>query len=318
MIRIKGLELSEAYFYKYGLPMIETQFPEYQNRIAAGLVGDGSECFGFDDELSRDHDWGPAFCLWLTEQDFEAIGLELQKAYDSLPKSFAGFPARIESKWGNGRIGVLEIKQFYKRFIGFDHPPSTLAEWRVIPEEYLAVATNGKVFQDPYGEFSSFRAKLKAFYPEDIRLKKIAARCMTMAQAGQYNFPRCWKRGEQVAAQYAETQFISATISLVFLLNRQYKPFYKWMHRALKNQPILGEPIYQLISNLVSFPEQENKEAILDKKIDLIETICQHVIKELQLQGLSESSSDFLLDHGPVIQTKIQDPKIRALNVWVE
>ncbi len=128
--------------------------------------------------------------------------------------------------------GVFETGAFYKRFIGFDHVPKDLQEWYAIPEENLAAATNGKVFKDPVGEFTAFRQRLKEFYPEDIRLKKIASRCMAMAQSGQYNYTRCVQRAEYVAARFAEAQFIGDTISMVFLLNRQYKPFYKGMHRG--------------------------------------------------------------------------------------
>ena len=58
---MKGLILSEEYYHQFGTKMIEEIFPKYKEKIAAGLAGDGSECYGFDDEISRDHDWGLRF-----------------------------------------------------------------------------------------------------------------------------------------------------------------------------------------------------------------------------------------------------------------
>ena len=60
-----GLELAKAYYETYGKRMLAEEFPRYVDRIAVGLAGEGSECFGFDDAISRDHDFGPSFCMWL-------------------------------------------------------------------------------------------------------------------------------------------------------------------------------------------------------------------------------------------------------------
>ena len=315
---MQGLDLSEKYFQECGVSMIEARFPEYKDKIAAGLVGEGSECFGFDDEISRDHDWGPGFCLWLNRQDYEAIGQELQQELEKLPRDFAGIKARETSDWGGGRIGVFEIGAFYRKFIGINHVPATFNEWRVIPEGNLAVCTNGKVFTDSLGEFSKFRNGLKAFYPEDVRLKKIASRCMTIAQSGQYNFMRSVKRKEYIAAQYAEAKFCGDIISLVFLLNKEYKPFYKWMHRAMKPLPVLGEIIYSLLLEIVTTPEDAPGETLYEKKNRLIEEMCQHVIGEFHKEGLSDCRDGFLLAHGPIIQSKIKDASLRSVDVWVE
>ena len=63
---MKGLELSRAYYEEYGKPMIDTQLAQYKPYLAAGLVGEGSECLGFDDELSTDHgaQAGSEFFRW--------------------------------------------------------------------------------------------------------------------------------------------------------------------------------------------------------------------------------------------------------------
>lgn len=314
---MQGLELSEKFYFEICAPMITRKFAEYKHRIAVGLVGEGSECFGFDDEISRDHDWGASVCLWLNKNDYALIGSELQNEFNRLPKEFSGFKSRVESTWSQGRTGVFEIGSFYKRFIGLEHLPVSLLEWRLIPEVNLSVATNGKVFIDTYGEFTDFRNKLRKFYPEDIRLKKIAARCMKMAQSGQYNYPRSIKRKEFVAAYMAESEFIESAISMVFLLNKKYRPFYKWMHRAVQELPILGNVMYKLLTKLVA-SNNYKKNIVIEGKIKLVEKVCEYIREELKSQGMSNASSDFLADHGPLVQDKIKNSEIKKINVWLE
>ncbi|MEN6433002.1 MAG: DUF4037 domain-containing protein [Smithella sp.] len=307
---MNGLTLSEQYFHEHGLPMILQSFPLHARRMACGLVGDGSECFGFDDEISRDHDWGPGFCIWLTREDYDDIAKDLIRKYEQLPGTFLGYDSRIQSEWGNERIGVFEIDDFISRYIGYRSVPQNNEEWMIVPESALAAATNGKVFYDPLGEFSLIRNRLLQFYPDDVRLKKMAARCMTIAQSGQYNLGRCLKRGDQFSARYSETKFCVDVISLIFLMNRRYAPFYKWMNKALVALPRLGKEIHEKINLLIQTLDSS-------LKLKIVEDICSMIITELKAEDLTDSSSTFLLDHGPIIQSKIKDEKLRERNVWI-
>ena len=301
---MNGLLLSEKYYREWGAKMITDKYSGYQKRIAVGLVGEGTDCYGFDDEISKDHDWGPGFCLWLTSADYEKIGKDLQYDYDAMPSEFMGYK-RITTPFGTERVGVQKIDSFFIRHIGLPHAPEIAMKWINLPEERLSVCTNGMVFKDQLGEFSRIRNDLLAFYPEDIRLLKLAIRCRSCAQAGQYNYPRTMRRGDQVAARFAENQFCTDIISLVFLLNRRYTPFYKWRHRAVRDIPILGQFIYRKIIDLMESYD-------VSTKISLIEEICAAVIVELQHQDLSTASGDFLLDHALSIQQFIQSSAIRS------
>lgn len=150
-------------------------FPEYMEKAAVGLVGEGSECFGFDDQISMDHDYGPSFCVWFPRNIYTEVRESMSEIYDALPKEYKGVSANLIREQSAGRRGILEIEGFYQKFLTRDIVPENLTDWLRIPEHYFAVATNGEVFEDNLGMFSEIREKLLNYYPEDIRLKKIAA-----------------------------------------------------------------------------------------------------------------------------------------------
>lgn len=305
--KTNGLALAEAYFVAFGLEIMEALSCGARTRVAAGLVGMGSDCYEFDDELSRDHDWGPGFCLWLREDDFQQFGPQLQQAYEALPQTFRGFLRKF-SQWGSDRVGVMEIGAFYRSFIGRSEAPKNPLDWLAIPEENLAACTNGKVFYDPLGAFSAIRQEIKNYYPEDVRLKKIAARCMVAAQAGQYNFARCLQRRDLYSANFALIRFCENAIALAFLLNRTYCPYFKWSLKAAGRLPVLGTDIVTTVETLLS--ETDNQQQVL-----LIEELCRRIIEVLKSQGLSSGSSDFLLDHGPNVQSRIQDATLSRMDI---
>lgn len=307
---MNGLALSHQYYLAHGKPLLASVCPEAADRIAVGLVGEGSDCFGFDDLASRDHDWGAGFCLWLNDEDYDRIGQDLQLQYDLLPATFLGYPKKMPGKMATGRVGVIRQSEFYRCYTGYPEGPQSLADWLSVPEHFLATATNGNVFEDPAGDFSRIRERLLAFYPEDIRLKLIAKRCATMAQAGQYNVPRAIQRGEWVAAQLALGEFLQSTLSTVYLLNRRYAPFYKWMHRGLQSLPLLS-PIQPMLDQLVRQSLKDQPSAT-----EIIEAVCQLIIHELNRQQVSDSTDDFLGSHWPGILERIADPAIRSMHVF--
>ena len=63
MISMQGLEISRSYFNEFGMPMLAEGFSEISQYLCCGMFGSGSECLGYDDEESRDHDFEPGFMI---------------------------------------------------------------------------------------------------------------------------------------------------------------------------------------------------------------------------------------------------------------
>lgn len=95
-----------------------------------------------------------------------------------------------------GRVGPLPIEGFYARFIGMPQPPQTWKQWRLVPEQFLAVSTNELCSVIGLG-LSRLSVKRCWASIQKMSASKIAARCMGMAQAGQYNLLRSLKRGRR-------------------------------------------------------------------------------------------------------------------------
>lgn len=327
---IPGLKLARAYWQEFGKPLIAERYSEYRGRIAAGLVGHGSECYGFDDELSHDHDFGPGFCLWLTDEDYAAIGERLQADYESLPDTFMGFGPKSQTARAQGagrRVGVFRIGDFFESITGYRQaPPADRPhEWLMLDEPTLAAATNGEVFADPLGAFSKTRQGFKLM-PEDVRLSLISRRLGMIAQAGQYNLPRMLQRGDGAAAWCAINEFAEAVASLVFLINTPvsagYMPYYKWRFAALRRlsrrmAARLPDACAQLEDVLrlasaacfggVGFGEGGKGAAPAAKQVvPIVESICAEIVAELGREGLTDSDETFLEWQRPYVEEHIE------------
>ena len=309
---MKGLELSRAYFESHGLPMLKEQFSEVMPFLSAGLVGSGSEVLGYDDEISEDHDFEPGFCLLLPGEDIidRRTAFLLERAYAKLPKEFMGYQRSMIGPVGGARHGVLRMDEFFQEKIGSPDGILSVGQWMSLPEQTLAEVTGGEVFFDGFGEMTKIRERLK-YYPEDIRLKKLAGELLIMAQSGQYNYLRCLKHGEKGAAQLAAIEFAKSTMHTVFLLNRVYEPYYKWSFRAMRELPVLSLEA-ELLEYLIT---TDNEEEMAEAKYDVIEGIAADVIDVLIEQGLTKAICGDLEKHAYSVNDQIQDPEIRNLHI---
>ncbi len=306
---MKGLEEARKFYEEVGAEMISRNFGELENRIAVGLVGHGSECFGFDDQTSRDHDFETGFCLWLTKDDEEKIGFRLMRAYDKLIKSVNG--ERADRVVENGFQGVFVTGDFYRRYTGCDGAPKTWQDWLYTNSAYFAEATNGEVFRDDLGEFTKIRNEILHGMPEDVRAKKIGSCSLKAAQSGQYNYARCLAHGEEGAAMLALFEFVTNAIELAFLLNRKHCPYYKWALRSMDGLDKFAE-LKQPLEYLLT---ADNDKAGQSVKKAIVEDISLALANEINAQFDLGVEGGFLEPYAYAIQKRIKNSDIRNLHI---
>ena len=324
--------------------MIHAKFPEYEKRIAVGMVGEGSDCFGFDDPISMDHDYETGFCMWLTEEDCGVIGHTLQAEYEKLIDQYA----KTDSKdvFLSERRGVFSINGFYDNLLktALDYEESVRREkahcqntegrisleqlkpnfWEQMQEHQLAAAVNGEVFLDESGIFTAVREVLSGYYPDMVWRKKLAQGLHDFSQYAQSNYPRMMARKDIITAKLCVAKAMEAAMDLVYLLRKEYAPYYKWKKKGLEKMALrrdvfpLVHEILPLLEKVAELPvqmqawEQVSYSAAFvnekDECVRVFENMAACILEEMKRQGLVEGEDLFLENYiRPVLRGKNMD-----------
>lgn len=316
-----GIDSSRRFYENVIAPMIHDKFGEYENRIAVGLVGEGSDCFGYDDFMSRDHDFGTGVCLWFTDEDMNIIGNKLSDEYNALVARQKG--ANLTRRLSERR-GVMTIRGFYSNILGVeitekDIRNSLLSDksisnneeiWNLLDHNCLATAVNGEVFRDDLGEFTSIRQWLLDYYPDRIWKIRIVNALHKFSAALQVNYARCMTRGDVVAARLCHMQGIEAAMELFFLMKRKYPPYYKWTYKRLTEIDVDGT-FSRLVKELseaqcdVSLWEgREYRPNILnmnDRIVAISEQLAGCIVHMLRQHGFTQEMDPYLERYVDVI-----------------
>lgn len=322
---MNGIQLAKSYYDAYGAELL-AQFPELQNKVALGIAGSGSECLGYDDEVSQDHDFEPGFCIFAFVEDgadADSAGVPggkaltrkeafaLERAYAKLPKEFQGFERAKMAPVGGNRRGLVDLREFLLQTTGTPDGVLTLEQWLQLPEESLLEATNGQIWQDAGGVFTPIRERL-SYLPEDVRRKKLAGCLLLMAQSGQYNYLRCIRHGETGAAQLACLNFAENAIHAAHLLQKRYMPYYKWAFRSLRG---LGDFGAELADDLEGLITAGNDAETAESKYFVVEDIAARVIDRLMDDGLTQANCGDLEKHAYSVNDGVADGALRNLHI---
>jgi hypothetical protein len=293
-------EISRRFFRQVVLPVLEREFPAETAQTAFGLFGYGSEAYGLDDEISRDHHWGLRIDGLMPDALFRARREAIARAVaDALPDSFEGFPLREGHVAGAG-LALDSRDGFLARTIGQARVPQSASDWLRVPEEDIHHVLNGEVWHDPSGVFTTVRQAFEAYYPDDVWRRRIAHWCRYYSGMGCYALKRALLRDNELYAVTAFGKAIRWGVQLAFLLDRRYFPYDKWLMAYFQRLPRLHEPLAPLVAEALRLSTAwERKLELLDAVSDVLDAtlVADGLIRPHAPYSGSPTSGYRLLEH---------------------
>lgn len=313
-------DVSRKFFNEIVKPILEHECPTETAQTAFGLFGYGSEALGMDDAYSRDHHWGLRINALMPDELFQSRREAIMEVVNAnLPDSFRGHSLREGLIPGKG-LALDSLEEFLRRTIGMDHAPETYLEWLSVPEEDIIHIINGEVWHDPSGRFTAIRETFNEYYPEPVRLRRIAHWCRYFSGMGAYALKRAILRDNHFYATVAFGKAIRWGVQLAFLLDRQYFPYDKWIMAFFDRLPRLAEPLRPIVDEAVSLSTSwERKSELLNKMADILDAtmVDDGLIKPHPRFADHPTSGYRLLEHvyAELIQ-KLPDEIKTVVPVW--
>ena len=294
------IDVSRDFFTTIVKPILKEHFPEETAQTAFGVFGYGSEALNLDDEYSRDHHWGLRIDALMPKQIFEEKrDFIMQVLGQNLPDSYQGHSLREGHVSGAG-LAPDNLEAFLSRTIGIKHPPQSHKEWLYLPEEEIMHIINGEVWHDPAGKFTAIRQTFNAYYPEPVRLRRLAHWCRYFSGMGSYALKRAILRNNDFYAATAFGKAIRWGVQLAFMLDKRYYPYDKWLMAFFERLPRLYEPLWPIVEEAVSLSSSwERKLELLDQMADILDKtmVADGIIKPHLKFERSPTSGYRLLEH---------------------
>ncbi|ESZ11310.1 DUF4037 domain-containing protein [Mesorhizobium sp. M0923] len=195
--------------------------------------------------MSADHDYGPCVQLFLREERFSTVAVDIMQALDrSLPASFEGravrYPTNVRPPAGHADKGVLgsyhgvelyTVSAWCDQFPGRQFAAElTASEWLSYSEQMFLTVTTGAVFRDDIGGLSALRTRL-AYFPRDVWLYKLAAQWGRIAEERAY-VGRTGDVGDELGSRVIAARMVGNIMRLAMLIERRYSPYPKWFGTA--------------------------------------------------------------------------------------
>ena len=258
------IDESHAFWDEVVHPFLSTRFPAETAEMAAGVFGYGSEVLRLDDEYSTDHHFGLRVNILLPQDIMARSGPAIENALaEGLPQTWRGRELR-EGYTRTKGVALASLDHHLRSTIGLDHPPQTLADWLSIPEEDVMHIVAGEVWHDPSGRFSAVRDALQAYYPEPVRLRRLAHWCRYFSGMGVYALKRAMLRDNELYASTTFSRSLRWGVQMAFLLDRQYYPYDKWLTVMFHRLPRMGARLAHIVD------EAPRLSTPWERKLDLL------------------------------------------------
>lgn len=276
---MQGVELSRGFYTDIVRPWLSDVAPEL--RHSAALIGYGSELLGFDDELSKDHNWGPRVLIVLTQDHFGDHARRLVGDFSKIaPSHYLGEPIGWRSRPhppANGveAAGALEhglefhtLEALLEGHIAVRSVDNLNAlQWLGFAEQKLLALTSGAVFHDDDSRLSQARDRL-GYFPDDVWLYKIACQWRRIAEEQAF-VGRAGYAGDDLGSRVVAARLVRDVMRLGFLLERRYAPYSKWLGSGFARLSIAGPLSPHLQRALRSSEWAERGDALASAYLEL-------------------------------------------------
>jgi len=274
----------------------------------------GSQSHGNDDEISRDHGWGPVFTVWLPNEAYKQFAEPVQAVVTDLPRSFMGYGQTSPDPppWPPVHLG-----KYLTGLVGFESAPENDLDWLHIPEQHLFEVTHRPLFYDGSGKVTA-AFKSFAHYPQDVWLHRLRSCLIWANEWGTKHLMRAEQRGEYVTAAMYWSRFATYVMKVAFLLNKTYAPYHKWLHREFLKLPTIADEVGPLVQS--GFKQPEGKSQTFER---IVEILGRH-LHEQGFEAGKPGERAIMAYNGTLsnyckgVRNLIQNPEIKKLKSTTE